>query len=180
MDDQQLTDDALASLTPARFHLGALTLTRRVTAAQDVVWQHLTQPDLLAQWSPVVPDRPLDTAGPATSRENPGDEPVDATVHEARGPWFLEHSWGPERLTWQLAPSGDGTQVNLVHELSDPDQLASMAAGWHLCLTVLASRLDGRDTTRCVGGDALAHGWEMLRERYAQLFAGDAADAGRG
>lgn len=177
MNDPQLTEDVLASLTPARFHLGALTLTRRLPAAQDTVWQHLTRPELLALWSPVVPDRELDGPGPATSREKTEDEPVDATVGEARAPWFLEHAWGPERLTWQLAPSGDGTQVNLVHELSDAGQLAQTAAGWHLCLTVLDALLAGREVQRCVGEDALAHGWEMLRDRYAQLFAGDDAAA---
>lgn len=175
MNDPQLAQDALASLTPARFHLGALTLTRRLSASQDEAWQHLTRPELLARWSPVVPDRELDGPGPATSRENPQAEAVDATVGEARAPWFLEHAWGTERLTWQLAPSGDATQVNLVHELSDPEQLAGMAAGWHLCLTVLEGLLAGRDVPRCVGEDALAHGWEALRDRYAQLFAGDAS-----
>lgn len=32
------------------------------------VWEHLTQPELLATWSPVVPDRPLTSVGPALSR----------------------------------------------------------------------------------------------------------------
>lgn len=179
MNDPQLTEDALASLTPARFHLGALTLTRRLPVAQDEAWAHLTRPELLARWSPVVPDRELDGPGPAASRENPGDDPVDATVGESRAPWFLEHAWGPEHLTWQLAPSEEATQVNLVHELSDPRQVADMAAGWHLCLTVLDSLLAGRDVQRCVGEDALANGWEALRDRYAQLFEGDTV-AGQG
>lgn len=176
MDDPHLTADALASLTPARLRLGALTLTRLLPVAQDVAWEHLTRPELLVTWSPVVPDRPLDAAGPATSRENPSDEPVDASVADVRAPWFLEHAWGDERLAWQLAPSGEGTQVNLVHEVTDPTQVAAMAAGWHLCLTVLEARLAGRDAQRCVGQDALAHGWEQLRDRYAQLFEGDATD----
>ncbi|MEL4356799.1 MULTISPECIES: SRPBCC domain-containing protein [unclassified Luteococcus] len=159
-----------APLTPARVRLGVLTLTCLLPVDQDEVWRRITQPELLAQWSPVVPDRPLDAVGPATSREQEGDEPVDAAVTDVRALWFLEHAWGSERLTWQLAPSGAGTQLNLVHEPSDPQQIPGLAAGWHLCLTVLGRQLAGIQTERCVGSDALDHGWEELRERYAELL----------
>ncbi|MDO5661603.1 MAG: hypothetical protein Q4G40_02810, partial [Brachybacterium sp.] len=42
----------------------------------EAAWEHLVEPDLLATWSPVVPDRRLTTVGPALSRERPEDDPV--------------------------------------------------------------------------------------------------------
>lgn len=170
-----LVDDAAAQLTAARTRYGVLTMTVELPADQASVWNCLTDPTRLAQWSPIVPDRALDSEGPATSRENPDDQPVDATVLESRGPWYLDHRWGGEHLCWQLAPSGDGTQVNLVQELSDPQQAADMAAGWHLCLTVLRRQLDGVATPRCVGANALEAGWERLRGVYHESL-GDQVD----
>ncbi|MEL4505782.1 SRPBCC domain-containing protein [Luteococcus sp. H138] len=165
-----LTDDALATLTPARVRLGVLTLTCQLPAVQDEVWRWITEPDELARWSPIVPNRSLDGVGEATSRETPDAEEVDATVTEARAPWFLEHRWGPEVITWQLAPSGEGTQLNLVHEPSQSEQIAELAAGWHLCLVVLRRLLAGVETGRCVGQDAVAHGWPHVRDCYAELL----------
>lgn len=167
---QSLTDAALSTLTPAHVRLGVLTLTCQLSASQDEVWQWITEPARLAQWSPIVPDRALDSLGAATSRETPEGEPADVTVTDVRAPWFLEHAWGPETITWQLAPSGEGIQLNLVHEPSDAAQIPSMAAGWHLCLTVLGRLVDGQPTERCVGEQARAHGWPQLRDRYAELL----------
>jgi hypothetical protein len=44
------------------------------------------------------------------------------------------------------------------------------AAGWHVCLTVLSLVLQGHDVERAVGEDALAVGWESLRDVYAKKF----------
>lgn len=154
----------------ARHRLGVCTLTVELDAGQETVWRHLVDPALLVTWSPVVPDRALDAAGPATSQEADGTPVVDATVIEARAPWFLEHRWGPDTLTWQLAPSGGRTLLNLGHQLTEGTQAPDMAAGWHLCLDVLARRLCGEDAPRLVGPAALVHGWQALRDDYAAQF----------
>ncbi|GAB2480631.1 hypothetical protein GCM10027030_13320 [Luteococcus sediminum] len=166
-----LADDARDHLTPARYRNQVVTLTIALDGGQEVVWRHLVDPSLLAGWSPVVPEHGLDVAGTNRCREREQDQWVDATVTEVRAPWFLEHRWGAEALTWQLAPSGEQTQLHLVHELSESSMAAQVAAGWHLCLTVLRRQLQGIDTPRCVGQDALDHGWEELREAYAADFA---------
>lgn len=166
----------MPTLLPARLALGALSMSVLLPATQDEVWLYLTQPEALEKWSPVVPDRGLGVAGPAVSQENPGDDPVDATVHEARAPWFLQHAWGPDTLTWQLAPAGDQVQLNLVHELSDQAQAAGTAAGWHLCLVVLGDVLAGLATPRCVGRDALEHGWEEISQQYRRVLDADISE----
>ncbi len=154
----------------ARLHLGVLSLNAQLDAPQAEVWRHLVDPALTVLWSPVVPDRILDAVGPATSQEDEASPVVDATVSESRAPWVLEHRWGPDMLTWQLAPSGEGTQLHLGHELSDVTQAADIAAGWYLCLDVLRRRLLGEDVPRCVGADAMAHEWAELRDAYAVEF----------
>ncbi|GAA1393406.1 SRPBCC domain-containing protein [Luteococcus peritonei] len=173
--DEELAQAVTQALTPARLHQGVLTLTVALPTGQADLWRWITEPELLQQWSPVVPDRPLTSRGPATSSEQPGAEAVDAEVGDVRAPWALEHRWGPEVLTWQLAPSGEGTQLNLVHELRDAQLAADMAGGWHVCLVVLERRLRGLETGRCVGQDAQEHGWSVVKERYRQLFEGDKA-----
>ena len=46
-----------------------------------------------------------------------------------------------------------------------------VAAGWHLCATVLARLLAGDPVGVIRGRDARAHGWEQLREKYAEQFS---------
>ena len=164
-------------LLSASLRSGLLSLRLPVAAQTADVWRWLTRPRLLAEWSPVVPDRELTTPGPASARETAASNPVDATVIEAFEPFRLVHRWGPDTLTWQLAPSGETTHLQLVHDLADRERYAEMAAGWHLCLGVLADRLAGGDSPRVVGPDALAAGWDRLRAAYlAAIVPNDADD----
>jgi len=164
-------------LLPASLRSGLLSLRVPLVAPTGEVWTWLTRPALLAQWSPVVPDRDLTSPGAASARETPESVAVDATVIEAFEPFRLVHRWGSDTLTWQLAPNGAQTQLQLVHDLADRARYAETAAGWHLCLGVLADRLAGGDSPRVVGADALAAGWDRLRAAYlAAIVPNDADD----
>lgn len=137
------------------------------------LWHLLTDPDLLARWSPIVPSRPLTSPGPATSRENPGDGPVDAEVVSADPPRLLVHHWGDDLLRWTITPAGEGSTLELRQSLADPPVASSLASGWRICLGVLAATADGGDHERVVGQRALDYGWQELRDRYdAELAAG--------
>jgi hypothetical protein len=57
-----------------------LTLVRDFRQPAEKLWPWLTEPDRLRQWSPIVPDRALDSVGPRQVRENPDDEPVTGEV----------------------------------------------------------------------------------------------------
>lgn len=132
------------------------------TGAQ--IWEHLTDPELLATWSPIVPERPLTEVGPVLSRENPGDDPVTADVLATAGDHALTHRWGEDTLEWLI----DEARLTLLMKLSEPRYAPTYLAGWQVCLAVLDARLDGEDQQRIVGHDALEHGWSELRDRYAQ------------
>jgi len=132
------------------------------TGAQ--IWEHLTDPALLATWSPLVPERPLTEVGPVLARENPGDDPVAADVLATAGDHALTHRWGDDLLECLI----DEARLTLLMKLSVPQHAPTYLAGWQVCLAVLDARLDGVDQERIVGRDALEHGWHALRDRYAQ------------
>ena len=160
--------DARIRDLPVRAELADGSLVMEVdlagTAAQ--LWEALTDPAQLARWSPVVPDRALTSPGPALSRENPGEDPVTADVLAIAGEHALTHRWGESTLGWMV----DEGQLDLQVTLPDPQQAQYFAAGWHVCLAVLDARLEDLDQQRLVGMDALEHGWEELRARYADEF----------
>jgi hypothetical protein len=54
--------------------------------------------------------------------------------------------------------------------MAERDAAAGNAGGRHLCLDVLAGNLDGNDSARVVGREALEPGWESLRDNYAELL----------
>ena len=85
-----------------------LSFTRELSHPAEPVWPWLTDPERLQRWSPVVPDRALDSVGPAQVRENPGDEPFDGTVIAVSAPHELVHQWGPDLLRWRLTPTSTG------------------------------------------------------------------------
>src|SRR5258706_8821477 len=90
-----------------------LTMVRDLPHPVERVWPKLTEPDQLATWSPVGPDRPLTTVGPATARETPDQEPVDAEVLVSDPPRELVHRWGAHQLRWRLTPTDVGTRLTL-------------------------------------------------------------------
>jgi hypothetical protein len=63
----------------------------------------------------------------------------------------------------------------LRHTLTKPGMDAMIAAGWHLCLAVLARLLDGDPVGVIRGQDAMGYGWERLRDGYTDMFKRDGA-----
>lgn len=149
-----------------------LVLRRRFRHDPERLWRMLTDPDRQARWSPVVTDRPLTEPGPATSRENPGDEPRDAEVLVADAPRLLVHRWGRDLLRWTIAPTQDGTLLELRQTFDDRAWGAALAAGWQVCLGALAATDDGIERERPVGQRAMAYGWQELHDRYEPDLAG--------
>jgi uncharacterized protein YndB with AHSA1/START domain len=144
----------------------ALTMTRELPHPAAAVWAMLTRPERLAAWSPLVPDRPLTSIGPTTSHETPDAPATAVEVLVSTEPSELVLNWGDDRLRWTLSPSPTGTTLTLEHQFADRDGAGSFAAGWHLCLAVLAAWLHGDDVERVVGERALDYGWADLRDRY--------------
>lgn len=140
------------------------------------LFRYLTDPALLAQWSPIVPNRPLTSVGPASSREHPGDPEVAADVVSVITGQEVRHRWNPDVLRWRIIDGGsvvaDGCRLKLEMQLERPEFASLYAAGWHVCLGVLDALLAGEKQERIVGNDAMAHGWRELRARYCEQLPG--------
>ena len=147
-----------------------LTLVRDFEHPPEKVWPWLTDPDRLRRWSPIVPDRPLDSVGPRQVRETPDSDPMAGDVIAVDPPRELVHRWGDDVVRWRLSPTATGCVLTLEQSMRDRDPAAMNAAGWHLCLDVLDGTLAGAEPARVVGEAALDHGWESLRDDYAELL----------
>jgi len=136
------------------------------------VWTALTDPAEIDRWAPFAADRPLTATGDVTLTVVDGDQRTDTagTVLTAEAPRLLEHTWGEDRLRWELEPTPAGTRLTLRHTSANPGVEAMVAAGWHLCAGVLGALLDGRPVPVIRGRDALDHGWVELRDAYAKQF----------
>jgi uncharacterized protein YndB with AHSA1/START domain len=148
-----------------------LTLERDFRQPAEKLWPWLTDPDRLRQWSPIVPDRALDSVGPREVRENPDDEPLTGDVVSVDPPHELVHRWGGDVVRWHLSPTDTGCRLTLEHQMADRTHAAENAGGWHLCLDVLTGHLDGTNPERLVGETVMEHGFPDLRDGYAKLLA---------
>jgi hypothetical protein len=78
-------------------------------------------------------------------------EPMDGRVLELDPPHRFAFLWGAEELRFELAGEGDGCRLVLTHLISNADEAARNAAGWHACL----DKLGGEESD-----------WEPLYEEY--------------
>jgi hypothetical protein len=58
-------------------------------------------------------------------------------------PSVMEFTWGTDLLRIELAADGAGTVLTLTDTFDDVGKAAWDAAGWHECLDLLVSDLDG-------------------------------------
>lgn len=144
-----------------------LILVRELRHPPAIVWQALIDPAQLREWAPFEADGPLDQVGATIRLTWVGTANVtEARVTRVDAPALLEFG----DIRWELEPLGSGTHLTLWHSI-DRRFVCWGAAGWHICLDVLARRLAGAPIPRIAGPDAmhLDH-WQRLVAEYAQQF----------
>ena len=149
-----------------------LVLVRDLRHPPAKVWEALTEPEHLREWAPFDSDRSLASVGTVKlSTVGAPSQPVTETqVKRADAPKVLEFSWGGQDIRWELEPLAGGTRLTLWHAI-DRRFIAMGAAGWHVCLDVLARALDGEPIARIVGPEAMKFdGWQRLHAEYAKQF----------
>ena len=151
-----------------------LIFVRALPHPPEKVWAALTDPARLDQWAPFAAARDLSRTGDTTlvMVDGPDRTELPATVLRAEAPALLEYTWGDDLLRWELTPAGDGTRLTLRHTFAKRDEAPMFAAGWHLCVAVLARLLAGDPVGVIRGRDASAYGWDELRAAYAREFSG--------
>lgn len=152
----------------------------------DRVWRAITDPDELAQWLGTRPELELRVGGLYvmihTSPDGATVQRVEDRVVRVEPPRLFEHTFWRELnpsalVTWELTPSGDGTRLELTHELDrgDVESVAGQdsivtimsrnAAGWHRLLDRVTALLDGAGQP----WELAAH--QDLQRHYAALVS---------
>ena len=143
-----------------------LILVRELRHAPEKVWQALTDPAHIGEWSPFEVDGSLATVGTTVNLTWAGTGRRQVTtVTRADAPEVLEYG----DIRWELEAFGGGTRLTLWFKI-DRRFISMGAAGWHICLHVLDRLLDGTPIGRIVGGEAMKFGWPRLNSEYALQF----------
>jgi uncharacterized protein YndB with AHSA1/START domain len=133
--DATLTDEAGGTV---------LRLERVLRHPPERVWEALTEPGAQSSWHP-TPAEFEPAAGGAVRYSAEGDVPdmPDGEVTEWDPPRVLAHTWGEDRLRWELRPHDEGCLLILTQTFEDRFKAARDAAGWHVCLDALVAALAG-------------------------------------
>jgi uncharacterized protein YndB with AHSA1/START domain len=116
---------------------------RRYPHPIEKVWRAVTTPEHLGEWFPSPVELDLRPGGTMRFEAFQGAPAAAGTVEVVDAPRLLSFSWGADRLTFELAPDGDGTTFALTHSFDDRYGAPSFAAGWDACLAGLRSVLAG-------------------------------------
>lgn len=149
-----------------------LVVVRELKHPPEKVWEAITDPAHLREWSPFDSDANLATATTAklTTVGAPQPHVTEAKVKRAEAPKLLEYNWGDFDMKWELAPIANGTRLTLWTTIGRKF-VAMGAAGWHVCFDVLDRMLAGEPIGRIVGPDALKlEGWTRLNTEYSNQF----------
>jgi uncharacterized protein YndB with AHSA1/START domain len=144
-----------------------LRFERMLPHPVDAVWRAVTEPDELAYWFPTAVEVDLRPGG-RMSFTFPGDEypPLQGEVIEFDPPRRFVFTWGDDQLSFELEPGADGVScvLRLTVALDSPDKAARDAAGWHVCLGELETRLAGAPVAR--PGTMPTEQWREYYEEY--------------
>jgi uncharacterized protein YndB with AHSA1/START domain len=151
-----------------------VTFTRRLAHPPETVWAALTEPDQLAAWFPTTIDGDRAAGAPLQFRfEQVEIEPMKGEMVAFEPPSLLELTWGGDRLRFELAPDGDGTQLTFTATMEELGKATRDGAGWHQCLDSLDRHLVGTP-----GRSDDSDQWRRLRDVYAERFGPEASVLG--
>jgi hypothetical protein len=130
-----------------------LRFTRELGHPAERVWQAVTEPEHLQAWFPQRITGDWAVGAKLTFSDPHGRGPdFDGQVLACEPPSLLEFSWGPDVIRLEIA---------------------RRAAGWHECLDLLVSHLDG-GTPSWKPGER----WAQLFSNYVAAFGPEASAIG--
>jgi uncharacterized protein YndB with AHSA1/START domain len=148
-----------------------LRFERTLRHPPERVWTALTEPGEQQSWHPTPFELEPVVGGTVAYRaEGEAPEMPDGEVTEYDPPRVLGHTWGEDRLRWELRPHDDGCVLVLTHTFEDRFKAARDAAGWHLCLDGLSDVLDGAPPPRGDDAELIPDGWRELNAAYEERF----------
>lgn len=155
-----------------------IRFTRRLPHPPEKVWRAITDDEHIAAWFPSTIEG--DRVPGAKLRFDFSDDPnapdgtvLDGEVLEADPLRAFAFRWGDDELRFELEPDGDGTLLTLTDTFDERGKAARDAAGWHVCLLLLAYEVDGR--TPPEGTKDL---WKQVNPMYVEKFGPEASTLG--
>ena len=146
---------------------------RHLAHDRQKVWRALTESEHLRHWMPcdIVGERRAGASielpfwPPHVEKYGIDTPTLPGRIRIWEPPSVFEWTWDTDVLRWELAEASGGTKLTLTTWLAPDDAgAANTAAGYHACLTNLASLLDTGTAEPLV--DADVGPWE-LRYREA-------------
>lgn len=142
----------------------AVRFERVLNSPAEAVWRALTEPEELRGWFPCEISVDRWEVGASLTFSFPGhaEFTMDGVVLECDPPRTLAYLWGEETLRFQLdtdSSGSGGTRLVMTDEMA-ASIAARNAAGWHVCLDLLAGKPSPE-------GD---EGWRTLFARYCTAF----------
>ena len=139
----------------------ALHFERRLPHPIEQAWAAVTDPAELKHWFPaeVSYEQRVGATMTFVFPDAPDVPATEGSVLEFSPPRRFVFTWGEDELRVELSSAGDGTLLRFTHAFAEADRASRDAAGWHVCLDELSTRLDG--------GAAAAPGMEETPEHRA-------------
>lgn len=137
-------------------------LERLLPGPIERIWTYLTEPEKRASWLAGGPmelrvggraelkfhhaDLSAEKMPPEKFRKTDGGHTLDCRILGCDPPRLLSYTWGQDwgEVTFELTPRGKDVLLVVTHRRLDAKGMASVAAGWHAHLGILADRLDER------------------------------------
>jgi uncharacterized protein YndB with AHSA1/START domain len=142
---------------------GTLRIERVLPGPIERLWAYLTEPEKRARWLAGGPmdlfvggrarlefhhaDLSAEKTPPEKFRQKEGGQTVQCRITACDPPRLLAYTWGEDwgEVTFELTPKGTDVLLAVTHRRLEPKGMASVAAGWHAHLAILADRLGGAD-----------------------------------
>jgi uncharacterized protein YndB with AHSA1/START domain len=151
-----------------------LCFTRELAHPQPKVWRAITEPEHLRAWFPQHIAGRWEVGGELTFSDPQGRGPdFTGEVLAYSPPSVLAFRWGPDELRIELEPHDGGCKLTLLDSFGELGKAARDAAGWHECIDLLTSHLDGAGP-----GWGPGERWAEVHPRYVEAFGPEAAAIG--
>ena len=148
--------------------------TRLLPHPPEKVWRALTEAEHLAAWFPTTIDGAFTPGAPLVFRfTTVAMPPMSGQVISCEPPKLLEFTWDDETLRFELDAHEAGTALAFTATFAEIGKAARDAAGWHVCLELLAGAFDGSPEPAPDG-----QRWREVHPHYVAAFGPDASVLG--
>lgn len=121
---------------------------RDLFAQKHIVWSMLTENDKLNQWFSEISIQDLRKGGAVVFDMGENSFESLEIVGFKRGE-ILAFNWWKDEVRFELSTATIGTTITLIESIREiTSQTAKDLAGWHVCLDVIESLLNGQEIDR--------------------------------